>query len=174
MNDFELIKKAKSGCNDSFDKLLKSRGEKLYRVAFYYVKDEHVALDIVSETTFKAYISIKKLKHIEYFDTWLVKILINEALTMIKKQKRIIHLADYKKDIEAEEVNPKIEEQSDLHTALDKLNLDDKEILVLKYFGDLTFSDIAKVMKKSESTVKTKHYRALDKLKNMLQGGSMK
>lgn len=59
-----------------------------------------MALDTVSEATFKAYINLKKLKDIKYFDTWLMKIVINEALTILKKQKKVIHLEDYKKDIE--------------------------------------------------------------------------
>lgn len=170
MNDHTLIQKAKEGCNNSFDKLLKERGEKLYKISFCYVKNETLALDVVSEATFKAYINLKKLKDNKYFDTWLIKILINEALSVIKKQKRIIHLEDYKKDIKVDS-HEGAEEKADLYRALDKLKKDDKAILVLKYFGDLTFYDIAKLMNKSENTIKTKHYRALEKLKNILHGG---
>ena len=168
MGDNKLIEKAKSGCNDSFDKLIKDRGSKLYKIAYCYVKNEEIALDIVSETTFKAYINIHKLKNIEFFDTWLMKIAINEALTAIKKQKKIIYLEDYKKDIQ--ENKEPVEEKMDLYKALDKLKKDDKEILVLKYFADLTFLEISKTMKKSENTVKTKHYRALEKVKKILEG----
>lgn len=168
MEEQILIKKAQNGCNDSFDKLIKDRGKKLYKVAYCYVKNEQIALDIVSEATFKAYISIHKLKKVEFFDTWLMKIVINEALTAIKKQKKIIYLHDYKKDIE--EKKESIEENMDLYKALDELKKDDKEILVLKYFADLTFLEISKMIKKPENTVKTKHYRALEKVKKILEG----
>ena len=169
MDEYKLIKKAQNGCNDSFDKLIKDRGKKLYKVVYCYVKNEQIALDIVSETTFKAYINIHKLKNIEFFDTWLMKIAINEALIAIKKQKKIMYLEDYKKDIE--ENKEPVEEKMDLYKALDKLKKEDKEILVLKYFADLTFIEISKVMKKSENTIKTKHYRALEKIKKILEGG---
>ncbi|WP_042276519.1 sigma-70 family RNA polymerase sigma factor [[Clostridium] dakarense] len=170
MNDNILIQKAKEGCNNSFDKLLKARGEKLYKVAFCYVKNETLALDVVSEGTFKAYINLKKLKDNKYFDTWLMRIIINEALSILKKQKRVIHFDDYKKDIKIDSYE-RIEEKIDLYKALDKLKKDEKEILVLKYFADLTFTDISKAMNKSENTIKTKHYRSLEKIKSILHGG---
>ncbi len=170
MDEYILIQKAKSGCNDSFDKLIKNRGAKLYKVAFCYVKNETMALDVVSEATFKAYINLHKLKNIDYFDTWLMKIVINEALSLLKKQKRVIHIEDYKRDIEMTHED-NIEEKVDLYKALDQLKKDDKEVLVLKYFADLTFSDISRIMNKSENTIKTKHYRALDKVKSILKGG---
>lgn len=169
MNEYILIEKAKEGCNDSFAKLIKDRGEKLYKIAICYVKDEDTALEVVSEATCKAYINIKKLRDIKYFDTWLIRIVINEAISTLRKRKKIIHLHDYKKDI-AIEANDDLEERVDLYRALDKLKKDDKEILILKYFGDLTFLEISKVMQKSENTIKTKHYRALEKVKNILQG----
>lgn len=170
MDNLVLVQKAKDGCKNSFEELIKMNGEKIYKVAYCYVRNEQMALDVVSEATFKAYRDIKKLKNNSYFDTWLVKIVVNEAIDLIRKQKRIIHLEDYNKDLEIETYE-NIEEKTDLYTALDKLNKDEKEILVLKYFADLTFADISKVMSRPESSIKTRHYRALDKIKNILQGG---
>lgn len=169
MDEYILIQKAKGGCKDSFAQIIKSRGEKLYKIAICYVKNEEIALDVVSESTFKAYINIKNLKDIKYFDTWLIRIVINESISALRKSKKITYLDDYKKDI-GSNLSDKLEEKIDLYKALDRLKKDDKEILVLKYFADLTFKDIAKVMKKSENTIKTKHYRALEKVKDILEG----
>jgi RNA polymerase sigma-70 factor, ECF subfamily len=58
-------------------------------MAYLYVKNESDAIDIVYETIYKAYISIKKLKETDYFSTWLMRILINTALDFFKKNKRI-------------------------------------------------------------------------------------
>ena len=169
MDQLVLVQKAKDGCKESFSKLIKSRGQKIYKIAICYVKNEDIALDVVSEATFKAYININKLKDIKYFDTWLIRIVINESISALRKSKRIIHLEDYKKEISTE-LKDKLEDKIDLYNALDKLKKDDKEILVLKYFGDLTFGEIAEIMLKSENTIKTKHYRALDKVRKILEG----
>lgn len=53
------------------------------------MKNEEDALDVLQETIYKAYISIEKLKEPKYFKTWITRILINNALDVIKKEKRI-------------------------------------------------------------------------------------
>lgn len=169
MEDILLINQAKEGNKESIDKLIKSRGPKMYKVAFCYVKNEALALEVVSEATFKAYVSIGKLKNPEYFDTWLCRIVINEALGLLKKQKKVVSLDEYR-EMSSKEESVKIEEKVDLYNALDKLKKDEKEILIMKYFGDLTFDGISKVLGKSENTIKTKHYRALNKVKAILEG----
>ena len=69
---------------------VKNNQEKLYRVAFSYSKDEEAALDIVQEAITKALKNIGKLKKEEYVKTLFYRILINECLQYIKKNKRII------------------------------------------------------------------------------------
>ena len=46
----------------------------------------------MQETVYKAYVSIEKLKNPEYFNTWITRILINNALTVIKKNSKIVYL----------------------------------------------------------------------------------
>lgn len=133
MDENILIQKARDGCKDSFAQLIKSRGEKLYKVAICYVKNEQTALDVVSESTFKAYINIKKLKDIKYFDTWLIRIVINESISALRKVKRVIHLEDYKKDISIN-LKDKLEEKVDLYNALDKLKKKEDENINIDFY----------------------------------------
>ena len=69
---------------------VKENQEKLYRVAFSYSKNEEAALDIVQEAITKALKNINKLREENYIKTWFYRILINESLQYIKKNKRII------------------------------------------------------------------------------------
>ncbi|MEH6941107.1 sigma-70 family RNA polymerase sigma factor [Bacillus sp. JJ722] len=169
MEDKIQIEKAREGCNESFEYLIKSRKEKLYKIAFCYVKNEHLALEAVAEATYKSYIAIKKLKQIEFFDSWLARIVINEAINILRKQKRTVPLSEYEEVMTSSE-NDYNNEKLDLQRALEKIKKVEKEIIVLKYFGDLSFSQIGKMLEKTESTVKTIHYRALHKIKIILQG----
>jgi RNA polymerase sigma-70 factor, ECF subfamily len=81
----DQVKKAKRGNTKAFQKLVEAEKEKLYRMAYLYVKNESDAIDIVHETIYKAYISIKKLKETDYFSTWLMRILINTSLDLLRK-----------------------------------------------------------------------------------------
>ncbi len=62
MNTEELAIKAKSGDEKAFCELIKINKEVLYKTAFYYTKNEHDSLEILDDTVYKAYKSIKKIK----------------------------------------------------------------------------------------------------------------
>ena len=83
---------------------VKKNQEKLYRIAFSYSKNEETALDIVQEAITRALKNINKLKNEEYVKTWFYRILINECLQYIKKNKRII-------TCELQEIENRIEEK---------------------------------------------------------------
>jgi RNA polymerase sigma-70 factor, ECF subfamily len=53
----DKVKKAKKGDDKAFQELVEAEKEKLYRMAYLYVKNESDAIDIVHETIYKAYIS---------------------------------------------------------------------------------------------------------------------
>ena len=88
----DKVKKAISGDDEAFEYIINNCKERLYRTAFAYVKNEEQALDVVQETVYKAYVSIEKLKNPEYFNTWITRILINNALTVIKKNSKVVYL----------------------------------------------------------------------------------
>ncbi|WP_304519531.1 sigma factor [Clostridium tagluense] len=76
----ELIKKAVKGDNESFDTLMQSRKDNIYKVAYSYINNTEDALDIMQEVIYKALVSIKHLKEPQYFNTWLTRITINEQI----------------------------------------------------------------------------------------------
>lgn len=91
MNKTTLEEKAIAGDEDSFTVLIDGMQERLYRMAYSYVRNQEDALEIVQETVFKAYISIHKLKQPQYFKTWLTKIAVNCALDFIRKSKNRVY-----------------------------------------------------------------------------------
>lgn len=157
------IKKSMKGDAKSFGSLMEERQEKLYRIAFSHVKNRQDALDVVQESVYKAFISIGKLKNPEHFDTWLVRIVINNSIDLLKKSNRYSPM-EYEPG-SSEDISQKVDESIDLKNAMDKLEPKYKTIIVLKFFEDLTFKDIARVVEAPIGTVKTYFYRALEHLK---------
>jgi RNA polymerase sigma-70 factor (ECF subfamily) len=158
----DQIKKAKKGDEKAFQQLIQEEKNKLFRIAYLYVKNENDALDIVQETVYKAFISIKQLKEPNYFSTWLTRILINCALDFIRKNKNIIPFAEVEDT--SEERQP-IEEKLDLVEAIRKLENPYKTVIILRYYKDLTIKQIADLLNCPEGTVKTNIHRAISKLK---------
>ena len=71
---------------------IKENEEKLYKVAYSYVKNPDTALDLVQDSIIKALQKRHTLKHPEYLKTWFYRILINECLMFIRKNKKIVYL----------------------------------------------------------------------------------
>lgn len=89
MAESELISQARAGDGAALGRLLRARQDKLYRTAFLYTRNQADALDVVQETALQAMLSIKRLRHPEYFDTWLIRILINSAYRLMRSRKPV-------------------------------------------------------------------------------------
>ncbi|MFD5853488.1 sigma-70 family RNA polymerase sigma factor [Cytobacillus pseudoceanisediminis] len=161
------VKKAKRGNEKAFQELIQDEKNKLFRMAYLYVKNEDDALDIVQDTIYKAFISIKQLKNHQYFSTWISRILINVALDFIKKNKRTIPFNDV--DGFHRDRNLRTEEKLDLLEAIERLEVQYKTVIILRYYKDLSIKQIAEILKCPEGTVKTRLHRAINQLKSDLK-----
>lgn len=153
------------GDKESFSLIIKERKEKIYRIAYSYVNNADDALEIVQEVVYKAFLSIKTLKYPEYFDTWIIRITINTSINYLKKYKKVLYLNEEFDNYILDASSAYNEEVIDLYNALNKLDVKYKTVVILRYFEDLTFQEISKVLDLPVNTVKTQLYRALDMLK---------
>ena len=160
----EAVVQAQRGDAEAFHRLVEARKGDLYKIAYCYTRQKEDALDLVSETVYKAFISIKKLKQPQYFNTWLTRILINTALNHLKKAGRTVPLEEnrargplaYREGSLAEEVD-----RLDLMRALERLDGPLKTVVILKYFQDLTLREVAEVLGCPVGTAKSYLHRAL-------------
>lgn len=168
MNELKLIKKAIKGNKECLEELLVLSGDQLYRTAYLYVRNREDALDVVQEASYKAFLSIGQLKNEKFFLTWLTKILINCSYDVLKKSKKELPLSNMIEPTTDEK--EKREENLDLLEAINRLDEKHKNAIILFYFQDLPISEVAKVMKIPENTVKTFLSRGKDRLKKLLGG----
>lgn len=169
MRDLDLVISAINGNEKAFETLIKSENEKLYRTAFLYVRNKEDALDVLQETIYKAFVSIKKLKSPEYFSTWLTKILIHTAYDLIRNKKKDV----LKNNINYAVPNRHdIDWKMDLTRAISMLKQDYQTVIILFYYHDLPIQCIAETMERPENTVKTYLSRAKVDLKRIIEGGN--
>ncbi len=168
MLDIKKIQRAKKGNKKAFQELLEEEKVKLYKIAFVYMKNEEDALEVFQETTYKALRSIKNLKDERYFSTWLSRILINTAIDLLNKKKKIIPME--KENLE--EKLPPYEsnvEDFDLLQAVMELDEKYKTVLMLRFYKDYTVKQIADALDCPEGTVKTNIHRGIHQLKVKLK-----
>lgn len=144
--------------------LLKQSEEKLYRIAYSYLRNEQDALDAYQELTYRALKNLHKLREPDYIGTWLVRVLINICLDMKKKQKNIV-------------VSDNLSEQAtvDNHTfeisdVIAQLPHEEQELIYLKYFQDLKNREIAQHQNIPEGTVKSRLHATLKRLRILFKG----
>ena len=140
---------------------------KYYRIAYSYVSNEHDAYDVVQEASYKAILKCNSLRKIEYVDTWICRIVINESNSLLrKKYKKELSLGDIEQEGTIGEVSNI--ENIDLMKALEKLNSQERTLIILRFFEDYKIEDIAFIMKLNVNTVKTKLYRTISKMEKIL------
>lgn len=134
--------------------------KKYYRLAFSYVHTETDAMDIVQEGAYKAILKCDSLKNPEYADTWIYRIMINEALHFVRQNKKDTTNYDTS-DLTTKDSY----ENYDLHQALNMLEPLDRSIVIMRYFEDMKLEQITDIMDSNISTIKSRLYRSLKKLK---------
>lgn len=138
--------------------------QKYYRLAYSYVKNEADALDIVQESAYKAMKNCTKLDKAEYSDTWIYRIVINTATDFLRKQQKFSSTA-------AQDCQPGQAEndagfaKADIMDTLSILGDKERNVLILRYFEQFPLEQIADITGENLSTVKSRLYRALKKLR---------
>lgn len=163
------VKKAIIGDQAALEYLLHQEKEKIYRTAYSYVGNETDALDVFQQTVLRAIESIQQLREPRYFSTWLIRICINASIDLLRKRKEIAPLDEVPEPIRSSEI-VNTEEKMDLLHAIYQLDEKYKTVLLLKYYEDLTFEQIAQLLGQPIGTVKSNGKRALEKIKPMLKG----
>lgn len=146
--------------------------ERFYRVAYTYVKNSEDALDIVHDAIVKALQSYRTLRNPEYMQTWFYRILINESLSFLRKNRRVISLEELPSSqlpLEAQPADGIKDEYIDLYAAVDNLPPDLKTIIILRFFEDMKLEEISNITSTNLNTVKSRLYRALRHLKMEVQ-----
>ncbi|MDF2543772.1 MAG: polymerase sigma factor, sigma-70 family [Herbinix sp.] len=135
----------------------------LYRIAYSYMNDQTLAMDALDEAIYKGYLNRKKLKNPELFKTWLTRILINECLQILRKNKH---------EILTEQPPEETSEFFDglpLKEALRKLSEDLSKIIYLRYYGGYTLAETSVILEIPQGTVATRERRALTLLRLELE-----
>lgn len=164
----EWVKEARKGNEQAFYELISHYRDRLYKTAWYYLRDETAALEAVQEVTCRVCLKLGKLREPKYFATWVTRILINYCMDELKRSRRSVPLEEWEaaEPSGCEAADTRIE----LAHCVRKLRPHYRDVIILKYFEDMTVEDIALAMNKPEGTVKTWISRALGQLRKSMKG----
>lgn len=132
---------------------------RLYRTARLYLGSDSAAVDAVDEAVYKGFLSCKKLKQPEFFDTWMTRILLNVCSDELRRRKRETTLRELP-ETAAEEFDA-----LPLKEAVERLPRELRAVIVLRYFAGYTLAETAEILKLPPGTVSTRQRKALSLLR---------
>ncbi|EKE25203.1 MAG: hypothetical protein ACD_5C00253G0006 [uncultured bacterium] len=176
--DEELIEEYIKGDQKSLDFLIDKYLNHLYNFVFQLVRDQAASEDIVQETFFKAWKNINKFDKNKKFSTWLFAIAKNNSIDWLKKKREIPFNSfeneegeSYLENVEDENVLyserllSKIDSANTAKELLENVSPELRAILLLHHKNGFSLAEIAKIMGKSNNTLKSKYLRAIRDLR---------
>lgn len=160
-----LVTKAKQGDDEAFYQLVSAQRDKLYRIAYAHLRNEQDALDAIQETICRAYAKLHKLREPQYFNTWLVRIAMNYCRDELKHREKLQYGEPPEQRSEEHGFNPT---QFSIDMALQELEPQHRQVILLKFFKDMTIPEIAASLDRPDGTIKSWLYRSLRSLRKKL------
>lgn len=165
MEQTRFVQQAKEGDARAFAELYRSVYRELYRFALYTLKNSHDAEDAVSDTVTDAWAQISSLRRDESFKSWIFRILSNKCRRRLKGY--LDKPEELPEDLAA--VVQDTEEAMDVRAAFTRLDDEERLILSLRIFGGYNSREIGESLQMSDSTVRSKQKRALEKMEVFLK-----
>jgi len=173
--DEQLVANYLKGDEKTLEILIKRYLKLIYSFTFRFVGNSQEAEDITQETFVKVWRNFKKFNQKKKFKTWIFQIAKNTCFDFLRKKKKIstLSLEKYFYLVDLNPLPTEISEKESLkekiQEAIEKLSSKTREILNLYYNQGLTFREIAQTLNEPINTVKSRHRRAIETLKNRLK-----
>lgn len=185
-SDHDLITAHKAGDRLAFQDLVRKYENRVYNHCQRMVNDEEESADLTQEVFLKVYRNINNYEHTYSFYTWLYRITVNCCIDFMRKKRRQLSSvslsqgnaddsgsAGREQEIPDEKFGPEIRMQnielSDvLSSAIGQLSEKLRSIIILKEIEGFSYEEIAEILNCSRGTVKSRLFRARERLKDIL------
>ena len=186
IKDRALIKQYIQGNEACLEMLINRHKERIFTTIILIVKDSYIAEDLFQETFIKIIKNLKKGKYNEEgkFLPWAIRIARNMAIDYFRKMKRMPTITDSEGDdvfrkikISTENREQEIIRNEDEHrvrSMIDRLPEEQRQVLILRHYGDLSFKEIAEMTNVSINTALGRMRYALSNMRKMLESAAIK
>ena len=179
-NEQTIINQTKSGDRNAYALLVGQYSGAIFNLAFRMTNSYEDANDLAQDAFMRAYESLESFDVTRRFFPWLYTIALNGIRNHLKTRKEV-WTRDFPDrsdqlpgagDIDPEQIVMDQQEKENVNRWLQQLPLNLKEAVVLRYFQNLPFEEIAVILDISSSAAKMRVYRGLEKLKVLIAGNS--
>ncbi|QHT69293.1 sigma-70 family RNA polymerase sigma factor [Rhodocytophaga rosea] len=180
ISDGALVSLYRNGNEKAFELLVRRHKSKVYTTIYLIVKDSYIAEDLLQDTFVKAIHTIKTDRYNEEgkFLPWIIRIAHNLAIDYFRKEKRyptviledgsnVFNTLNFAED-SAESVQIRMETHERLKDMIQKLPEQQKEVLMMRHYADMSFQEIAEATGVSINTALGRMRYALINLRKQM------
>ena len=175
-----LVNEAITGDRVAFNMLIDMYQKDIFKMVFYRTRSRMDSEDITQEVFIQAFNKINHLKDVQRFRSWLFSIALNRIRDLMRKKKFAALFKPFGEREEVVDVGPDSDYNNENEPLKHLLKHDfwkqveiimrkfpgmEREVFMLRFFDHLSIKEIALILKRGESTIKTHLYRALGKFK---------
>jgi RNA polymerase sigma-70 factor, ECF subfamily len=166
MEDQIAVALSRTGDTEAFRVLVERYGRVLQGTAYLMTKDAAVAEELTQDALLSAWRGIRGFNEDRPIKPWLVRILVNRVLEHQRRSKLpTMPLDDAPELRSTDSVADEVEARDSVSRGLALLDEDHRQVLMLRYFAELTTPEIAKSLGCPEGTVKSRLHRATAELR---------
>jgi RNA polymerase sigma-70 factor (ECF subfamily) len=176
-DESEWIRQIAQGDESAFERLFRCYAPRIFRFAMSYLNDPALAEEVVQETMIAVWKNAKDYKEQSQLSTWILGIARNKALDRARASQRepeLLREIDRRALGRAtpEQIAQRDSQAERVRSALEKLSPEHREVIMLAFYNELSYSEIAQILNCPEGTVKSRVYYAKEQLKRILSEGS--
>ncbi len=177
-SEADIKKLAANNSRAAMEMVIRKFREPLYFHARYIVKDHQEAYDLVQEVFIKAMREDRLFDEDFKIKAWLYRVTSNLCFNQVRNRKRRGAILDTMVKPEAfgaDQIETIFagEQRSEVMTALEQVSEDHKQILLLRYYDDLSYAEIADVLQVKLGTVMSRLSRARMRLMEVMQSSDL-
>ncbi len=176
-DEIAWIRQVAQGDEGAFGRLFRCYAPRIFRFALSYLNDRSQAEEVVQETMIAVWKSAKSYKEQSQVSSWILGIARNKALDRARARQREPELLQERLDrrmsmrATPEQIVWRETQVERVRAALDQLSPEHREVIMLAFYNDLSYSEIAQILNCPEGTVKSRVYYAKEQLKKILGAG---
>jgi len=168
LSEREILLQVKRGKKEAYQTIVERYMKRAYYIALGFVRNPQDALDISQEAFIKAFRRIKSFDIERPFFPWFYKLIKNFCLDHLKRRSRIQEVPlDEGRILKEEHEDREMKEV--LWKGIESLPVEQREVIILRYFQQLSYQEISEVTGKPVGTVMSSLFYAKKKLKEVIK-----
>lgn len=168
--DIELVGAVREGSAEAYEVLYTRYSDRIYRYCLARLRDSELASDVLQETFLVLWQNAGSFQGKSAVSTWLFGIATNKLRSLVRFENRTDNLDfEAQQQLAIEDASEAAAQKADILAAVQRLPADQQEVVILTFYADQTYNDIAEIQGVPVGTVKSRMFHARKSLKEILR-----